>query len=104
LISYRIFETEQFQKDLKQITRSGQSKIGQKLREYVYPQLREHPHYGANIKKLKDYGANIKKLKDFSPETWRYRIGAWRFFYEIDEEQKIIYMLAASHRSRAYRH
>ena len=91
--SYRIFETEQFQKDLKQITRSGQGKIGQKLREYVYPQLREHPHYGANI----------KKLKDFSPETWRYRIGAWRFFYEIDEKQKVIYMLAAAHRSSAYR-
>jgi mRNA interferase RelE/StbE len=94
LNNYRIFETEQFQRDLKQITRSGQSKIGQKLREYVYPQLREHPHYGANI----------KKLKDFTPETWRYRIGAWRFFYEIDEEKKIIYMIAASHRSGAYRH
>jgi mRNA interferase RelE/StbE len=94
LSNYRIFETDQFQKDPKQITRSGQSKIGQKLREYVYPQLCEHPHYGSNI----------KKFKDFSPETWRYRIGAWRFFYEIDEARKIIYMLAATHRSSAYRH
>jgi mRNA interferase RelE/StbE len=93
LNNYRIFETDQFQKDLHQIARSGQSKIEDKLREYVYPQLRQHPHYGANI----------KKLKNFSPETWRYRIGAWRFFYEIDEDEYIVSMLAASHRSSAYR-
>jgi mRNA-degrading endonuclease RelE of RelBE toxin-antitoxin system len=30
--------------------------------------------------------------------AWRYRIGAWRFFYEIDETEKIVYLLAASHR------
>ena len=91
---YRIFETEQFQKDLQNISRSGKGKIAEKLQEYVYPQLRQHPHYGANIKKLKDY----------YPDTWRYRIGAWRFFYEIDEDEKIVFMLAASHRSGAYRH
>ncbi|MBT8366301.1 MAG: type II toxin-antitoxin system mRNA interferase toxin, RelE/StbE family [Deltaproteobacteria bacterium] len=89
---YRIFETEQFKKDLEQIARSGRRKIAQKLREFVYPQLRQHPHFGPNI----------KKLKDFTPDTWRYRIGAWRFFYEIDEVEKIIFMLTASHRSSAY--
>ncbi len=92
LNNYRIFETEQFQKDLKQIALSGQRKVTQKLLEFVYPQLREHPHFGPNI----------KKLKGFDPEKWRYRIGAWRFFYEIDDKEKIVYMLAASHRSRAY--
>ena len=66
--------------------------IAQKLNNFVYPQLRQHPHFGPNIKKLKDY----------TPDTCRYRIGAWHFFYEIDEEEKIIFMLAASHRSRAY--
>jgi len=89
---YRIFETEQFQQDLKQIALSGQHKVIQKLSEFVYPQLRKHPHFGPNI----------KKLKDFDPETWRYRIGAWRFFYEIDDQENIVYMLAASHRSSAY--
>jgi mRNA interferase RelE/StbE len=54
--------------------------------------LRQHPHFGPNIKKLKDY----------KPDTWRYRIGAWRFFYEIDDEERIAFMTAASHRSRAY--
>ena len=89
---YRIFETEQFQKDLRQITKSGQKKVSAKLRDFVYPQLHEHPHFGSNIKKLKGY----------TPDTWRYRIGAWRFFYEIDDENRIVFMLAASHRSVAY--
>jgi mRNA interferase RelE/StbE len=89
---YRIFETEQFQKDLKQIALSGQPKVTQKLAQFVYPQLREHPHFGPHI----------KKLKGVSPETWRYRIGAWRFFFEIDDAEKIAFMLAAKHRGSAY--
>ena len=89
---YRVFETEQFQKDLRRIAKSGRGKLTHKLREFVYPQLVEHPHFGPNI----------KKLRSFEPETWRYRIGAWRFFYEIDQDERIIFMLAAHHRSRAY--
>ena len=89
---YRIFETHQFQKDLKKIARSGEEKTAAKLQNFVYAQLKEHPHFGPNIKKLKSY----------TPETWRYRIGAWRFFYEIDEEEKIVFMISASHRSVAY--
>jgi mRNA interferase RelE/StbE len=92
LNNYQIFETEQFQKDLRQIALSGRQKFTQKLLKFVYPQLREHPHFGPNI----------KKLKGFDPEPWRYRIGAWRFFYEIDDNKKIVCMLAASHRSSAY--
>jgi mRNA interferase RelE/StbE len=92
LTSYRIFETEQFQEDLKQIAFSGRQKIAQKLIDFVYPQLRSHPHFGPHI----------KKLKAFEPETWRFRIGAWRFFYGIDDKEKIVYMVAASHRSSAY--
>jgi len=90
---YSLFETETFQEDLAQIGRSGLSKIAEKLREHVYPQLRTEPHHGPNI----------KRLKNWSPPTWRYRIGAWRFFYEIDETDKIVYMTAADHRSRSYR-
>ena len=90
--NYRIFVTKQFEKDLEKITQSGRRKIAKKLSDFVYPQLRQHPHFGPNI----------KKLKDFTPDTWRYRIGAWRFFYKIDEKEKIIYMVAASHRGSAY--
>lgn len=92
LDEYKIFETDQFTKDLQRIARSGQQRLIQKLANVVYPQLRQHPHFGSNI----------KKLRDFSPETWRYRIGAWRFFYEINDESKIVSMVAASHWSDAY--
>lgn len=90
---YRVFETNTFQEDVAQIGRSGLSRVQEKLREYVYPQLRTEPHHGLNI----------KRLKNWNPPTWRYRIGAWRFFYEIDETDKIVSMTAADHRSRSYR-
>jgi mRNA-degrading endonuclease RelE of RelBE toxin-antitoxin system len=37
------------------------------------------------------------------PPTWRYRIGAWRFFYENDEETRSVFLIAAAHRGAAYR-
>ena len=89
---YRIFETEQFQEDLRRLSRSGRPRIMEKLRSVVYPQLALHPHFGPNVKKLRGY----------EPETWRFRIGAWRFFYEIDEQSAVVLLTAASHRSSAY--
>ena len=89
---YRLFETEQFEKDLRSIARSGQEEVVRKLRGSVYPRLREHPHFGPHIRKLKGY----------APETWRYRIGSWRFFYEIDDQERVVSMIAASHRGSAY--
>ena len=92
MAEYRIFETERFTKDLRAIARGGQERIERKLREVVYPELSRRPYLGPNI----------KKLKGWQPETWRYRIGAWRFFYEIDDGEHIVFMIAASHRSSAY--
>jgi mRNA interferase RelE/StbE len=92
LADYRVFETEQFQKDLSQIARSGMPKLVSKLHAHVYPQLRSNPASGTNIKRLKGTYSGM----------WRYRIGAWRFFYEIDESRRIVFMIAASHRSSAY--
>ena len=89
---YRVFETKQFTKDLRELAKSGQPAVARKLREVVYPQLRQHPRFGPNIRKLKGY----------VPETWRYRIGAWRFFYEIDEDEGTVLMIAAAHRGSAY--
>lgn len=89
---YRIFETEQFRKDLQSIARAGHEEIARRLRRSVYPQLREHPHFGPHIRKLKGYAS----------ETWRYRIGSWRFFYEIDDQEHVVSMIAASHRGSAY--
>lgn len=67
-------------------------RIREKLKEYVYPQLKENPHFGKNIKKLKNY----------QPETWRYRIGRYRFFYEIDDREGIVFMIAADDRKDSY--
>jgi mRNA interferase RelE/StbE len=92
LADFRIFETDQFQKDLKQIARSGMPKLVSKLHGYVYPQLRSNPLAGANI----------RRLKGAYSDTWRYRIGAWRFFYQVDQKRRIVSMIAASHRSSAY--
>jgi mRNA interferase RelE/StbE len=92
LSEYRIFETQQFGKDLQSIAISGHEGVVEKLRRAVYPRLREHPHFGQHIRKLKGY----------APETWRYRIGSWRFFYEMDDDERVVLMVAASHRGSAY--
>ena len=92
MASFRIFETDQFLKDLGQDFSGQQERIRQKLAAYVYPQLRDNP----------SFGKNIKKLRDLQPETWRYRIGDYRFFYTVDTRQKIVSLLAIDHRGHAY--
>jgi len=92
LSEYRIFQTEQFERDLQKNLGARQEKTAAKLREYVYPQLRVQPYFGKNIRKLRGY----------KPETWRYWIGPHRFFYEVDEKRKIIFMLAAETRQGSY--
>ena len=89
---FRIFETERFQEDLRQYLGPSEEKLVRKLRTFVYPRLRQQPYFGKNIKKLRGY----------RPETWRYRIGEYRFFYEVDDRQKIIFMIAAELRSKSY--
>ena len=92
MANYKIFETNQFMKDLEQDFGGQQKRIHFKLLTQVYPQLRESPYFGRNI----------KKLRDWKPETWRYRIGDFRFFYEINEKDKIVYMIAAHARKDSY--
>ena len=89
---FEIFETEQFLMDLNNDFSGQQRRIKAKLSAYVYPQLRQQPFFGKNI----------KKLKDFAPDTWRYKIGNYRFFYTIDESKKTVFMLTIDHRKNAY--
>ena len=88
---FRIFETVQFLDDLEKISAARREKIEAKLKGFVYPQLRDQPYFGANI----------KKLKAFKPETWRYRIGSYRFFYIIADKEKIVFMVAADTRQQS---
>ena len=89
---FKIFETNQFLKGLEQDFSGQQGQIKTKLRNYVYPQLKQNPHFGKNIKKLATY----------QPDTWRYRISSYRFFYEIDNQKKIVFMISVDNRQNAY--
>jgi mRNA interferase RelE/StbE len=92
LDNFKVFETAQFLKDIEQDFSGQQERIKRKLEAYVYPQLKQNPYFGKNIKKLVNY----------KPETWRYRIGSYRFFYEISGLEKIVFMIAADSRQGAY--
>jgi hypothetical protein len=48
------------------------------------------PLFCSSVAQTFHFGQNIKKFKDFTPDTWRYRIGAWRFFNE-----KVVSMLSS---------
>ncbi len=89
---FRLFETESYLKDLESDFGGKSFKIKLKLADVVYSQIRQNPYFGKNIKKLRNY----------EPETWRYRVGDFRFFYSIDDRGKTILMIAADNRADAY--
>ena len=64
-----------------------------RIRTRIYPNLRQNPYYGPNIKRLKG------KLKSI----YRYRIGNYRLFYKIDVDKKVVFILDFSAREGAYR-
>lgn len=92
-VRYRIFETKQFLRDLQSISPEIAHKLYAQLKERVYPPLQEEPHFGPNI----------AKLMGWRPQTWRYRLGRWRLFYEIDEADHIVSLIALAARPQAYR-
>lgn len=90
---FRIFETDEFHKRLKKLSSRDAVFLRRKLDTFVYPQLRSEPFWGNNIKKLQRY----------TPDTWRYRIGKFRVFYVVDQEELILYILTVDDRKDAYR-
>lgn len=92
LLKYRIFESNTFLDDLDNIAQNHKKKIYNKIHNYAYPQLILNPYHGKNIRKLINY----------DPPTWRYRIGDYRIFYEIDQDKRIIYIIAIEIRHKAY--
>lgn len=93
LPKFRIFETDEFLKKLKKISSRDSVFLKRKLNSFVYPQLKVEPFWGNNIKKLQGY----------TPDTWRYRVGKFRFFYIVDQEEQIINLLTVENRKDAYR-
>jgi mRNA interferase RelE/StbE len=93
LTEYRVFETDEFRRNLRKLDSRQKSFVEIKLRRYVYPQLRVQPHCGPNIKRLHGY----------QPETWRYRLGQFRVFYGITEASRTVNILTLDYRKDAYR-
>ena len=90
--NFRVFETKQFLSDLESRLGPRREKVVARPHGDVYPQLQAQPYFGRNIKKLKGY----------TEQTRRYRIGGFRFFYAIDDERKIVFMIAADTRQKGY--
>ncbi len=86
---FEIAETETFQRS---ISKKEFVKIYNKIKTYVYPQLRINPFFGNNIKKLKG------EFKD----VYRYRIGEYRLFYQVDEKKILIFIMDIAKRKDAY--
>ena len=89
---YRLFLTSEFLKQLDKIEPPIRKKLDKKIEEYISPQLKQEPHFGQNVRKLRGY----------EPDTWRYRIGSFRLFYIIDEKEKVVAMISIDDRKDAY--
>jgi mRNA interferase RelE/StbE len=59
----------------------------------VYPILRSNPFFGVNIKKLKG------EYKDI----YRVRIGNYRLFYKVEEQESLIFIIDIESRQDAYK-
>lgn len=90
---FRIFETDEFLKRFKKLSSPDAGFLRRKLDSFVYPQIKEEFFWGNNIKKLQGY----------DPNTWRYRIGKFRLFYIVDQEDRIIYILTIDDRKDVYK-
>jgi len=89
LFDFQIAETRTFEK----LKNKMDSKLYIKIRDIVYPQLKSNPFYGSNIKKLKS------EFEGY----YRYRIGNYRLFYLIDNEQVLVVIVDLKHRQNAYK-
>ena len=90
MVKYKIAETETFS---KKMASKKYSHLYQKISEDVYPILRKNPFFGNNI----------KKLKGEYKEIYRFRIGNYRLFYKIQDQEAIIFLLNIETRQDAYK-
>ncbi len=88
LYKYQIAETKTFLK----LKATIDKKLYAKIENFVYPQLKENPYYGTNIKKLR---GNLEGY-------YRYRVGNYRLFYLIENEKLIVAVVDFRHRQQAY--
>ena len=88
LSNFQIAESNTFDKVKKKLDK----KLYQKIINIVYPQLKNNPFYGTNIKKLK---GNFEGY-------YRYRLGNYRLFYLIENQQVLVVIVDLKHKKEAY--
>lgn len=87
---YKIAETDTFRRN---IAKPEFRQLSQKLSNYVYPQLKENPYFGLNVKKLKGEYEGV----------YRYRVGSMRVFYLIDDSSRTVFLLDVQKRKDSYK-
>jgi mRNA interferase RelE/StbE len=85
---FSIAETKTFEKTKASLD----AKLYFKIKTIVYPQLRENPFFGTNIKKLKG------EFEGY----YRYRIGNYRLFYLVEHDTIMVFVVDIKHRQGAY--
>jgi len=90
LDKYRIAETESYS---KKVNARKYAYLYQRIVEDVYPILRRNPFFGVNIKKLKGGYKGI----------YRFRIGSYRLFYKIADNESMVFMIDIEIRQGAYK-
>ena len=86
---FKIAETENYIKKMNSIKYKD---LYHKIFEDIYPILRNNPFFGVNIKKLKGDYKNI----------YRFRIGNYKLFYKIEEQESLIFIFDIESRQDAY--
>ena len=87
---FKIAVTEHFTKKINSIKYSF---LSQKIIDDIYPILRNNPFFGGNIKKLKG------EYKDI----YRFRLGDYRLFYKIDEQENLVFIIDIENRQDVYK-
>ena len=85
---FSIAETKTFAKARAKLP----SRLYEKIRDIIYPELRRNPFFGPNIRKLRGH------LEPY----YRYRVGNYRLFYLIEEEKVLVVVVDLRHRQGAY--
>lgn len=85
---FSIAETKTFEK----VKATLDAKLYLKIKTIVYPQLRENPFFGTNIKKLKG------EFEGY----YRYRLGNYRLFYIVEQDKVMVFVMDIRHRQGAY--
>ncbi|MFP4051916.1 MAG: type II toxin-antitoxin system RelE family toxin [Thermoplasmata archaeon] len=88
-MSYQLMIEERAVKELKSLPNDRQARIKNKVKEI----LKSDPFPGGK--------GDIKKIKE--SDFWRLRVANYKVFYDIDREEKILYILSIKHRSDAYK-